>query len=108
PDGSWALLTMLVARHIDPDIDLLCVSSVAIAVECFVCALDLLDDVEDEDEVPSIQALGVARALNVATALLMLAQQAILSLSQQAVPPRRILTLLETLEASALIATAGQ
>ncbi len=108
PAGSWALLTMLVAQHIDPDIDPSVVSSVAMAVECFVCALDLLDDVEDEDEVPSIQALGVARALNVATTLLMLAQQAILSLSQQAVPPVRTLSLLDTLQASALIATAGQ
>src|SRR6266852_8635457 len=62
PAGSWALLTMLVAEHIDPDIDPSRVSGVAIAVECFVCALDLLDDVEDKDEVSSIQALGVARA----------------------------------------------
>ncbi len=108
PAGSWALLTMLVAQHIDPDIDLFCVSSVAIAVECFVCALDLLDDVEDEDQTPSIQVLGVARALNVATALMMLAQQAISSLSQQAVPPGRILSLLDTLQASALNAAAGQ
>jgi geranylgeranyl pyrophosphate synthase len=108
PDGSWALLTMLVAQHIDPDIDLLCVSSVAIAIECFVCALDLLDDVEDEDQTPSIQVLGVARALNVATALMMLAQRAISSLSQQAVPPGRILSLLDTLQASALNAAAGQ
>src|SRR2546421_9228456 len=108
PAGSWALLTMLVAQHIDPDIDLFCVSSVAIAVECFVCALDLLDDVEDEDQTPSIRVLGVARALNVATALMMLAQQAISSLSQQAVPPGRILSLLDTLQASALNAAAGQ
>src|SRR2546421_3905740 len=108
PAGSWALLTMLVAQHIDPDIDLFCVSSVAIAVECFVCALDLLDDVEDEDQTPSIQVLGEARALNVATALMMLAQQAISSLSQQAVPPGRILSLLDTLQASALNAAAGQ
>ena len=108
PDGSWALLTMLVAQHIDPDIDLLCVSDVAIAIECFVCALDLLDDVEDEDQTPSIQVLGVARALNVATALMMLAQRAISSLSQQAVSPWRILSLLDTLQASALNAAAGQ
>jgi geranylgeranyl pyrophosphate synthase len=108
PAGSWALLTMLVAEHIDPDIDPSRVSGVAIAVECFVCALDLLDDVEDEDQTPGIRALGVARALNVATALLMLAQQAILSLSQQAVPPESILSLLDTLQASALIASAGQ
>jgi geranylgeranyl pyrophosphate synthase len=108
PAGSWALLTMLVAQHIDPDIDLVCVSGVAIAVECLVCALDLLDDVEDEDQTPSIQVLGVARALNVATALMMLAQQAISSLSQQAVPPGRILSLLDTLQASALNAAGGQ
>jgi geranylgeranyl pyrophosphate synthase len=108
PAGSWALLTMLVSQHIDPDIELLSVSDVAIAVECFVCALDLLDDVEDEDQTPSIQVLGVARALNVATALMMLAQRAISSLSQQAVPPERILSLHDTLQAAALNAAAGQ
>lgn len=108
PAGVWPLLTLLVAQYISTSIDSLCASSVAIAVECFVCALDLLDDVEDEDQTPVVQALGPARALNVATALLMLAQRAILSLTQQGIAPALILRLLGTLQESALVATAGQ
>ncbi|MFL5653901.1 MAG: polyprenyl synthetase family protein [Ktedonobacteraceae bacterium] len=108
PAGSWSLLTLLVAQHVAPEIDLVCASSVAIALECFICALDLLDDVEDDDQTPIVQALGAARTLNVSTTLLMLAQKAILSLSQQDVPPERILSLLSTLQESALVATAGQ
>jgi geranylgeranyl pyrophosphate synthase len=108
PAGSWGLLTLLVAEYISPDIDPLCASSVAIAVECFVCALDLLDDVEDEDQSPTVQALGIARTLNVSTVLLALAPQALLSLTQQGFAPTRVLTLLETLQEAALTATAGQ
>ncbi len=108
PDGVWALLTLLVAQYISPDIDPTCASSVAVAIECFVCAIDLLDDVIDEDQTPTLQTLGVARTLNVSTALLTLAQQAILSLSQQGVQPLTILRLLNTLQESALVVTAGQ
>src|SRR5712692_8388806 len=74
PDGVWSLLTLLVAQHIAPGINPEYAGDVAIAVECFVCALDLLDDIEDDDQTPTVQALGVGRALNVSTALLMLAQ----------------------------------
>src|SRR5947209_17124979 len=49
PAGTWSLLTLLVAQHITPHIDPVYASTVAIAVECYVCALDLLDDVEDDD-----------------------------------------------------------
>jgi geranylgeranyl pyrophosphate synthase len=106
--GIWPLLTLLVAQSISPYIDPLLASSVAVAVECFVCAIDLLDDVMDEDQTTTLQALGVARTLNVSTALLGLAQQAILSLSQQGVAPALILHLLETLQESALVVAAGQ
>ena len=108
PAGVWPLLTLLVAQQITPDIDTLSASSVAIAIECFVCAIDLLDDVIDEDQTPTLQTLGVARTLNVSTALLTLAQMAILSLSQQGVAPALILSLLNTLQESALVVTAGQ
>ncbi len=108
PAGVWPLLTLLVAQSISPDIDPICASSVAVAVECFVCAIDLLDDVMDGDQTTTLQALGVARSLNVSTALLTLAQQAILSLSQQNAAPTLILRLLETLQESALVVTAGQ
>lgn len=108
PAGSWPLLTLLVAQHFSPSIDLAFGGSVAIATECFVCALDLLDDVEDEDQTPIIQELGVARALNVSTTLLTLAQYAFLSLSQQSVKPALILRLLGAMHEATLVATSGQ
>jgi geranylgeranyl pyrophosphate synthase len=108
PAGVWSLLTLLIAQYVSPDVDPLIASSVAIAVECFVCALDLLDDIEDEDQTPVVQELGAARVLNVSTALLTLTQRAILSLSQQEIAPTHILRLLNTLQESALVATAGQ
>jgi len=108
PAGVWPLLTLLVAQSISPGIDPLLASSVALAVECYVCAIDLLDDVMDEDQTTTLQALGVARTLNVSTALLTLAQQAILSLSQQGAAPALVLRLLETLQESALAVAAGQ
>jgi geranylgeranyl pyrophosphate synthase len=108
PAGVWPLLTLLVAQSISPDIDPVCASGVAIAVECFVCAIDLLDDVMDGDKTTTLQALGVARTLNVSTALLTLAQQAMLSLSQQNAAPTLALRLLGTLQESALVVAAGQ
>ncbi|HLJ32289.1 MAG TPA: polyprenyl synthetase family protein [Ktedonobacteraceae bacterium] len=108
PTGNWALLPLLIAQYVNPFIDDAVVSSVGVAIECFVCALDLLDDVEDEDQTPVVQKLGVARTLNVSTTLLMLAQQALLSLAQQNIPSDRVLFLLDTLQTSTLHATAGQ
>ncbi len=108
PTGNWALLPLLIAQYANSQIDNTVASSVGVAIECFVCALDLLDDVEDEDQTPMVQKLGVARTLNVSTTLLMLAQQALLSLAQQHIPYERVLLLLDTLQSSALHATAGQ
>ncbi len=106
--GSWSLLTFLVAQTVMPEIDLAYASNVAIATECFICALDLLDDIEDDDQTPIVQTLGIARTLNVSTALLTLAQQALLSLSQYHVPSERIVLLLDTLQACTLAAVVGQ
>jgi geranylgeranyl diphosphate synthase, type I len=108
PAGIWSLLTLLVAQYIAPDIDPIYASSVAIAVECFASALDLLDDVEDDDQTPIVQELGAARVLNVTTVLLTMAQQALLSLSELGIDPARILRLLKTLQESALGITSGQ
>ncbi len=96
------------AQSISPGVDPLLAGSVALAVECYVCAIDLLDDVMDEDQTTTLQVLGTARTLNVSTALLTLAQQAILSLSQQGAAPTLVLRLLETLQESALVVAAGQ
>lgn len=108
PSGVWALLTLLTAQCIAPEVDSLYTSSVAVAVECFVCALDLLDDVEDEDQTVIVQTLGPARTLNVATALLSLAQKAILSLRQHGIAPDRVVQLLDAFHSSTLRATGGQ
>jgi geranylgeranyl diphosphate synthase, type I len=108
PAGAWPLLTLLVAQHFDPGIDLTRVSSVALATECFVCALDLLDDVEDEDQTPVLQELGIPRALNVSTALLALSQQFILSLRQQQVTPAIVLRLLQAFDECTIAAVTGQ
>jgi len=108
PAGVWPLLTLLVAQHLAPEADPLPACHVALAVECFICALDLLDDVEDGDATAIIEAIGMPRVLNVSTALLALAHKAILSLSACSVAPERILPLLNTLQEACLTATAGQ
>ena len=108
PAGLWPLLTLHVAQSILPGIDPLLASSVSVAVECFVCALDLLDDVMDEDQTTTLQDLGTAHTLNVSLVLLALSQKAILSLTQQDVAPSLILRLLEALQEATQVATAGQ
>ena len=103
------LLTMLVAQYVSPDIDPTAASCVGLAVECLICALDLLDDVEDNDQTLTLQTLGVARTLNVSTTLMLLAQQALVSLLEldgtfAAVEP----LLQRTLREAVLVAACGQ
>ncbi len=102
------MLTLLVAQHLAPECDPLPACRVALAVECFICALDLLDDVEDGDATALIEAIGIPRVLNVSTTLLALAHKAVLSLSACDIAPERILLLLNTLQEASLTATAGQ
>ena len=106
--GMWPLLTLLVAQAVSPQVDLFCASGFAVAVECFVCALDLLDDVEDGDLTPTVNTLGIARVLNVSTALLGLAEKAIHSLSTRDVSPVLVLRLLKVMQEGTLLATSGQ
>lgn len=108
PAGMWPLLTMLVAQHIQPEISLTLISPVAIAVECYVCALDLLDDVEDDDQTAIVRSLGMARTLNVSTTLLAMSLQAILSLHESHTSPALIARLLEAMRTSMLDAVNGQ
>lgn len=75
--GVWPKLTLQVALMIFPDVDLHYASAVALSMECFVCALDLLDDVEDNDRTPIIEEMNIPRVLNVSTALLALVQKAL-------------------------------
>lgn len=107
PGGVWGLLTLLVAEYLSPEIDRAYASTVAVGVECYICALDLIDDVEDADQTPVLEELGVARGLSVATTLLFLAQEALLATSAYA-PPAQVLLLLEALSECSLRATQGQ
>ncbi len=108
PEGLWALLPLLIALMLMPEIDHAVADRVAVAVECVLCALDLLDDIEDEDQTQIVYELGIARTLNVSTALLMLAQKALLSLHSLNVAPQKITQLLQLFEESILVATMGQ
>jgi geranylgeranyl pyrophosphate synthase len=73
----------------------------AAAVELFMVALDVLDDEEDGDESPLRAELGAARTLNVATGLLLLAQQGLLATAEGATATGILLD-------AALRACAGQ
>lgn len=108
PAGSWPLLTLQVAQCFSPDIDAGLIGNVALATECFVCALDLLDDVEDEDRTQIIRELGAARALNVSTTLLAMAQQAILACLQSGADETLVTRLLKIMQEATLVATSGQ
>jgi geranylgeranyl diphosphate synthase, type I len=107
PAGVWGLLTLLVAQHLSCALDARLAASVAIAVELYMCSLDLLDDVEDFDQTPVVAELGVPRVLSVATALLFLSQRALLSTATDT-SPEYALRLLDALSATSLIATSGQ
>ncbi len=108
PNGVWSLLPLLIALHVNPALNLEYGCAVGVAVECVICALDLLDDVEDGDQTSIVHALGTARVLNVATTLLSLAQRTLLVLADEGMEPRLVLRLLARMHESLLLATAGQ
>lgn len=77
PDGRWACI-----------VQTCCVTAggrgedaipAAAAAEFFMVALDVLDDEEDGEATPLRTAWGAARALNVSTGLIFLAQRALLA-----------------------------
>ena len=108
PRFSWSLITLLVAQGISPNIDPQLALDVAIAVEIFMCGVDLIDDIEDGDQTAIIQSIGTARVVNVASALLILAHKALLSLLDVAVDRSLILSLLNTLVNASLKSANGQ
>lgn len=107
PSGVWSLLTFLLAHSLAPERAPHIVSSAAIALECYVCAIDLLDDVMDEDRTQTLLDLGVPRALSASDALRALAYQALLACHspQNTELPLR---LIETLTESSLRVARGQ
>jgi geranylgeranyl pyrophosphate synthase len=112
-DGCWALLPfylaqdLCVATEVGPgQVEAAC--NVALAMECMVCATDLLDDVMDEDTTPLIEQLGIARVLNAALALISLSQRMLLALLDLDLPVTLPAQLMDAVQNSILRASAGQ
>ncbi|MGN6814433.1 MAG: polyprenyl synthetase family protein [Thermomicrobiales bacterium] len=81
---------------------------IAAAVELFMAGLDIFDEIEDGDLSPVATASSPAQALNVAQALLLLAQRQLCRLGIVDVPSDQITAYIATLTAAGLAATAGQ
>jgi geranylgeranyl pyrophosphate synthase len=104
PTWPVMVLTTCAATGGDPAIG----SKVAAAVELFIASLDVLDEVEDGDYSPTVEAAGQGQALNVSTALLLLAQQILLQLTDDGVPADHVALLARTLVEAGVQATGGQ
>ena len=108
PHGVWALLPLLIIRDLRPNDDLHAAYNVALSVECLLCALDLLDDIEDEDQTTIVRQIGAARVLNVSTALLMLVQKTLFSLTDYDISSDCIIKLIALVQEATLVAAIGQ
>jgi geranylgeranyl pyrophosphate synthase len=112
-DGRWALLPFCLARALSAPALASAASSapacdVALAMECVVCATDLLDDVMDDDATPLIAELGMARVLNVALVLISLSQRMLLSLLELDLPVTLPARLMDMMQNAILLASSGQ
>jgi len=81
---------------------------VAAAVELFMAALDVLDEIEDGDYSPTTEAGGPGQALNASTALLLLAQNILCRLDQAGLPADRVALFVHALTEAGIEATTGQ
>ncbi|MDP2661983.1 MAG: polyprenyl synthetase family protein [Dehalococcoidia bacterium] len=100
-------LTLVVCRSLCGMVD--SALPAAAAVEFFYAALDVFDDIEDQDAGDALWTkYGQAPALNAATALLMLAQVAVARLRLRGVGPEAIARSMEAIASSGVAACAGQ
>jgi len=81
---------------------------VAAAVEVFMAAADVLDDLEDGDESRVVAAAGPAQALNAATAMLVLSFELLSSLADAGIPHHRVPIFTRVLAQGSLTAAGGQ
>jgi len=81
----------------------------ATAIELFVAAADLLDDIEDGDyEFLVEHGYSIAQAINAVAALLMLGQEAVTHLLDKKVRPRTVISVTQVLVSSGVVACSGQ
>lgn len=112
-DGRWALLPFCLIQDLRATtradfIDTNAACDVALAMECVICATDLLDDVMDDDVTPLIERLGMARALNAALTLVSLSQRMLLALLDGGLPTALSVRLMDAMQQAILQASAGQ
>ncbi|GCF09558.1 polyprenyl synthetase family protein [Dictyobacter arantiisoli] len=111
--GIWSLLPYLLACDLSALAPLATVTMVyarmALAVESLLCALDIMDDIEDGDESEIIQLFGRQGALDIALRLQMVVCPALLhSLQELFVPESMIFRLQQQVSMSVLSAAGGQ
>jgi geranylgeranyl pyrophosphate synthase len=80
----------------------------AVAAEFLALALDLLDEIEDDDPSPLRDRYGAPIVVNCSTALLGMAGLAVAHLASRSVPPVRILRCQETMARAVATAAGGQ
>src|SRR5262249_42104468 len=80
----------------------------AVAAEFLALALDLLDEIEDDDPSPLRERYGAPIVVNCSTALLGMAGLAVAHLTSRAVPPDRILRCQKALARAVTTAAGGQ
>lgn len=112
-DGRWALLPYCLFQELRaPAVSVQAWSDaacdVALAMECVICATDLLDDVMDDDMTPLIERIGIARTLNVALALISLSQRMLLALLDLDLPATLPSHLMDMMQQAVLRASTGQ
>jgi len=90
PNGAWGLFTYLLAHQGNTSDDHQRALQVALAVEVAACAIDIQDDLIDNERTPLIAVIGVQRAILVVSALLTLSEQAILAVSDAPVSSRAL------------------
>jgi geranylgeranyl pyrophosphate synthase len=108
PTGVWTLLPLHIGYYCRPTISAAMIEHVALSCECLICALDILDDVEDNDQTPLRTAIGDAHCLNVATTLQTLAVSILASLQAYGLPSQHILQQITIMQRQLLLATQGQ
>jgi geranylgeranyl diphosphate synthase, type I len=81
---------------------------IAAAVEIMIAALDVLDEVEDDDTSELIAAVGPSRSINTSTALISLSYTVLADIYHDSVPFAKIPAFIQVMSASVSRATIGQ
>jgi geranylgeranyl pyrophosphate synthase len=106
-DRPWPLLPLIVCEVLSGKFKP--ALPAAAALQFLMAAGDVFDDVEDADSFESLSAkYGTAVAINVATALLILAEKSITSLKEKNVDDNIIVRVMDTVNTSFTTACAGQ